>query len=131
MSSSCATLPRGKVGLVGVMIKELLVKFQSIKSSDPDYIPKLSKLWEKMEDHIVDEEAHDLPALEEKLSLAASKTMAKKLEMMQKFAPSGTAPLDSVIPVERLAEMFKAFTHEHAPVLQPARYAKEITRVYE
>ena len=61
--------------------------------------------------------------------------MAKKFEQMEKFAPSGTAPLDTVkglltAPVERLAEMFKAFTREHAPVPQPAGYAKEITRVY-
>jgi len=116
-------------------IKELLVQFQSIKSSDPDYIPKLSSLWAKIEDHIVDEEAHDLPALEERLSLAASKSMAKKFEMMDKFAPSGTAPFDSVMglltaPVERLAEMFKAFTQQHTPIPQPAGYAKEITRVY-
>ncbi len=83
----------------------------------------------------MDEEAHDLPALEDKVSLAASKKLAKKFEMMEEFAPSGTAPFDSVMglltaPVERLAEMFKAFTHEHVPIPQRAGYAKEITRVY-
>ncbi|GAB1320979.1 hypothetical protein MFIFM68171_11189 [Madurella fahalii] len=102
-------------------IKELLKEFQNMKSKDTNYVPKITELWCKLEGHIKDEEDYDLPALEEKLSPDASKSMAKSFERTKSFAPSRShpsagehPPFETVMglltaPIDRLADLFRKF----------------------
>ncbi|KAL2021725.1 hypothetical protein VTK56DRAFT_6668 [Thermocarpiscus australiensis] len=96
-------------------------KFQSMKSSDPNYLPKLTALWNKLEDHIRDEEDYDLPALEETLSPDASASMATSFGLTKNFVPSRShpgagehPPFETVIglltaPIDRLADLLRKF----------------------
>lgn len=107
-------------------IKELLKEFQNMKSSDSNYVPKLTNLWCKLKDHITDEETHDLPALEEKLSPDASQSMAKSFGRTKHFVPSRShpragehPPFETVMglltaPIDTLADMFRKFPDQPA-----------------
>ncbi|CAP65686.1 uncharacterized protein PODANS_7_1050 [Podospora anserina S mat+] len=100
---------------------KMLKDFQSMSSSDPDYIPRIKELWCKLEDHIKDEEGYDLPALEEKLTPEHSESMAKSFGRTKHFVPSRSHPLagehppfESVVglltaPIDRLTDLFRKF----------------------
>ncbi|KAK0719045.1 hypothetical protein B0T21DRAFT_295452 [Apiosordaria backusii] len=103
------------------IVKRLLKEFQSMSSTDPDYVPKIKELWCKLEDHIKDEEGHDLPALEEKLTPEHSESMARSFRRTKHFVPSRSHPLagehppfESVMglltaPIDRLTDLFRKF----------------------
>ncbi|KAK4167723.1 hypothetical protein QBC43DRAFT_311333 [Cladorrhinum sp. PSN259] len=102
-------------------VKELLKEFQGMKAEDSNYIPKLKELWAELEPHIKEEEGHDLPALEDKLSPDSSETMANSFRLTKNFVPSRShpsagenPPFESVMglltaPVDKLADMFRKF----------------------
>jgi hemerythrin superfamily protein len=122
-------------------IKELLKEFQNMTARDANYVPKLTSLWCKLEDHIKDEEAHDLPALEEKLSPDASQSMARSFGRTKHFVPSRShpsagehPPFETVMgllaaPIDMLADMFRKFPDQPASGQEEARVEGPITTV--
>ncbi|EWZ28438.1 hypothetical protein FOZG_17831 [Fusarium oxysporum Fo47] len=67
-------------------IKELLKEFQNMKSTDPDYVPKLKELWAPLWQHIQEEERLDLPALEQ--SLKAQGAFRRKINPWRRINSS-------------------------------------------
>ncbi|RKK78920.1 hypothetical protein BFJ68_g16184 [Fusarium oxysporum] len=55
-------------------VKGLLKEFQNMKSTDPDYVPKLKELWAPLWQHIQEGEKLDLPALEQSLKAQGDET---------------------------------------------------------
>ncbi|RKK91431.1 hypothetical protein BFJ68_g16194 [Fusarium oxysporum] len=62
-------------------IKELLKEFQNMKSTDPDYVPKLKELWAPLWQHI---QAGEKPPFETVMGLMAA-PMDKLADMLRKF----------------------------------------------
>ncbi|TLS26056.1 hypothetical protein PpBr36_07865 [Pyricularia pennisetigena] len=104
-------------------VKILLKEFQNMRSSDPEYVPKLKELWAKLSRHIKEEESHDMPALEKAIELdaEASETMARSFHRTKMFVPSRSHPsagenpyFESAMglmaaPMDKLADMFRKF----------------------
>jgi len=104
-------------------VKELLKEFQNMKPKDPNYVPKIKELWAVLEDHIKDEEQHDLPALETALKehTGHSESIAKTFGRTKAFVPSRShpsagenPPFESVMglltaPIDHIADIFRKF----------------------
>lgn len=104
-------------------VKEMLKVFQGMKSTDPDYVPKLKELWAPLADHIKDEENQDLPALETELQAVQgeSESMAKTFGRTKAFVPTRShpsagehPPFETVMglltaPIDHLADIFRKF----------------------
>lgn len=104
-------------------VKELLKQFQTLKSEDPNYVPRIKEIWSLLEHHIKDEEGSDLPALEDALKSASgeSESMAKSFGRTKAFVPSRShpsagehPPFETVMglltaPIDHLADMFRKF----------------------
>ncbi|KAF2840859.1 hypothetical protein M501DRAFT_931064 [Patellaria atrata CBS 101060] len=106
------------------MVKELLKTFQNMKSTDPNYVPKLKELYGPLSEHIKDEEEKDLPALENALSkegTADSQSLAKSFGRTKAFVPSRShpnagenPPFETVMglltaPIDHIADIFRKF----------------------
>lgn len=123
-------------------IKELLKEFQGMKSTDPNYVPKITALWSTLEEHLRQEEYYDLPALEEKLTPEASESMARSFERTKSFAPSRShpsagehPPFETVMglltaPVDRLADLFRKFP-EKPPLADIDKPAGPISTLHD
>ncbi|KJZ79515.1 hypothetical protein HIM_00984 [Hirsutella minnesotensis 3608] len=104
-------------------IKELLKVFQGMKSTDPDYLPKLKELWAPLAEHIQEEEERDLPALEAALQAVKgeSESMAKTFGRVKMFIPTRShpsagehPPFETVMglltaPIDHIADLFRKF----------------------
>jgi iron-sulfur cluster repair protein YtfE (RIC family) len=104
-------------------VKEHLKVFQNLSSDDPDYVPKLKKIWSLLETHIDEEEKRDLPALEQALKSHAqeSETLASQFSKTKQFVPTRShpsagehPPFETVMglmaaPIDKLADMFRKF----------------------
>jgi hypothetical protein len=96
-----------------------------MKPSQPDYVPKLKQLWAVLEEHIKEEEQHDLPALEQALTMAPaageSEKLSKKFGLTKAFVPSRSHPsagenpyFESAMgmlaaPIDHIADIFRKF----------------------
>lgn len=94
-----------------------------MKSTDPNYVPKLKELWGILNEHIKSEEKDDLPTLETALQSAAgeSEAMAKSFSRTKAFVPSRSHPSAGehppfetamgllAAPIDHLADMFRKF----------------------
>ncbi|KAF7587914.1 hypothetical protein BBP40_006537 [Aspergillus hancockii] len=58
------------------VVKEHLYEFQGLTPDDQKFIPSLKALWGHLEQHIKEEETHDLPSLEKSLDEAESEKIA-------------------------------------------------------
>jgi hypothetical protein len=101
----------------------MLKVFQNLSPSDKDYIPKLKELWSTLDKHIQEEEATDMPALEEKLQAqqGESESMAKSFGRTKAFVPSRShpsagehPPFETVMglltaPIDHVADIFRKF----------------------
>ncbi|KAF4338901.1 hypothetical protein FBEOM_7197 [Fusarium beomiforme] len=104
-------------------IKKLLKEFQSMKSTDPDYVPKLKELWALLWQHIQEEEKLDLPALEQSLKAQGEETesLARSFDRTKRFVPTRShpragekPPFQTVMglmaaPIDKLADMLRKF----------------------
>ena len=108
-------------------VKNLLYKFQQLKSSDPKFKQTLSSIWRLLSEHIKEEEREDLPALERHLAQDASQSMAASFGRTKHFVPTHSHPSAPDVPpyetavgmlatpVDKLMDMFKKFPNEDTP----------------
>lgn len=101
----------------------MLKTFQNMKSSDPDYVNQLQKLWGPLSEHIKEEEERDLPALEQQLQAVEgeSASMATSFGRTKAFVPSRSHPSAGehppfetamgllAAPIDHLADLFRKF----------------------
>jgi hemerythrin superfamily protein len=77
-------------------VKNALKQVQNMNTQDNEFSPTLRGLMAELKEHIADEEAHDLPALEDALSKAedkgASAEMAKSFERTKMLVPTKSHP---------------------------------------
>ncbi|KAI1263993.1 hypothetical protein F5Y18DRAFT_93137 [Xylariaceae sp. FL1019] len=104
-------------------VKEELKEFQKMDSTQPEFEPKLKKIWSILSDHIDGEEKNDLPALEDALKddPGQSEDLAASFESTKAFAPSRAhpsagehPPFETVMglltaPIDRLSDLFRRF----------------------
>ncbi|KAF2196342.1 HHE domain protein [Delitschia confertaspora ATCC 74209] len=105
-------------------VKVSLAKVQDMDVTSADFDPELDKLMKSLENHIKEEEEHDLPALEEKLSIEASDDLSGKFERTKMFVPTKShptapdkPPYETVVgmlttPIDLMRDMFKKFPKE-------------------
>jgi hypothetical protein len=94
-----------------------------MKSTDPEYIPKLKEIWPILSEHNKSEEEKDLPALESVLKSDAGQSdqLARSFERTKAFAPTRShpsagekPPFETVMglltaPIDHLADLFRKF----------------------
>lgn len=104
----------------------MLQDFQALEAKDSGYIAKLNEIWEPLAEHIKEEEARDLPALEEQLASenGLSQSLAKSFSQTKAFVPSRShpsageyPPFETVMglltaPIDKLADMFRKFPED-------------------
>ncbi|KAF9581405.1 hypothetical protein BGW38_001592 [Lunasporangiospora selenospora] len=107
------------------VIKEQLYKFQSMKSTDPDFEPMLRTMWVDLAKHMEEEEAVDLVELEQALSAKETADMAKEFHLTKKFAPTRShpsapnePPFENVVgllaaPIDKIRDIFSRFPEVH------------------
>ncbi|KNG89554.1 hypothetical protein ANOM_001933 [Aspergillus nomiae NRRL 13137] len=100
-------------------VKEQLKKFQNLNASDAEFIPTLKALMEDLVSHIKEEEATDLPALEESLSPEESEKLSESFGRTKMFVPSRShpsapskPPYETAVgllaaPIDHLADLFR------------------------
>ncbi|KAB8260754.1 hemerythrin HHE cation binding domain-containing protein [Aspergillus pseudonomiae] len=100
-------------------VKEQLKKFQNLNASDAEFIPTLKALMEDLASHIKEEEATDLPALEEGLSPEESEKLSESFGRTKMFVPSRShpsapskPPYETAVgllaaPIDHLADLFR------------------------
>ncbi|KAL2819968.1 hemerythrin HHE cation binding domain-containing protein [Aspergillus granulosus] len=104
-------------------VKEQLKKFQNFKPSDPDFEPTLKALMSDLAQHIKEEEAEDLPKLEDAISAEESEKLAKSFGRTKMFVPSRShpsapdkPPFETAVglmtaPIDHLADLFRSWPH--------------------
>jgi hypothetical protein len=92
-----------------------------MSASDSNFIPKIKSLWADLEQHIKEEESHDLPSLDSALATEDSQSMAASFERTKKFVPTRShpsapnkPPFETVVglmtaPIDKLADMLRKF----------------------
>lgn len=99
--------------------------FQNMKSTYPNYVPKMNELMMDLSDHIKEENQDDLLALETALSKGdnqgVSECLAKNFGRTKVFVPSRSnpsagenPPFESVMglltaPIDHIAAIFRKF----------------------
>ncbi|KAK4153785.1 hemerythrin HHE cation binding domain-containing protein [Chaetomidium leptoderma] len=102
-------------------VKEKLYEFQSMKPTDPTFLPAIDSIWESLSQHIKEEERDDLPALEKALDAEASGVLARSFDRTKHFVPTRShpsapdrPPYETVVgmmatPIDKLMDMFRKF----------------------
>lgn len=102
-------------------LKVQLKEFQNLSSTDPSFSRTLNDLHKDLQQHIKEEENHDLPALEKALTGDDTATMASSFERTKMFVPSRShpsapdkPPFETVAgllaaPIDRLMDLFRRF----------------------
>jgi len=105
-------------------VKEYLKTFQNLQPSSPDFLPTLEALMKDLNQHIIEEENDDLPALESAIETADSDSLAKSFGRTKAFVPSRSHPLapnkppfETVVglmtaPLDHLGDMLRKFPDE-------------------
>ncbi|KAL4866705.1 hypothetical protein BDV12DRAFT_172507, partial [Aspergillus spectabilis] len=104
-------------------VKEQLKRFQNMKASDPDFEPTLKALMSELAQHIKEEEAEDLPKLEDAISAEESEKLTKSFGRTKMFVPSRShpsapdkPPFETAVglmtaPIDHLADLFRSWPH--------------------
>jgi len=102
-------------------VKEKLKVFQNLSPEAPDFLPTLQSLMDDLNEHIIEEERDDLPALEAALASEESESMATSFGRTKAFVPSRShptapdkPPFETVVglmtaPIDHLADLFRKF----------------------
>lgn len=106
-------------------MKEKLYEFQTMDPSDPTFLPAIDSLWETLNQHIIEEERDDLPALEKALGGAdASAALARSFDRTKHFVPTRShpaapdrPPYETAVgmlatPIDKLMDMFRKFPED-------------------
>jgi len=92
-----------------------------MKASDPEFIPTIRALYRDLSEHIKEEEAEDLVALEDNLELQSSQDLGKSFHRTKLFVPTRShpnapnkPPFETVAglltaPLDKLMDLFKKF----------------------
>jgi len=106
------------------VVKELLYKIQDMDVEKSEFEPTLDELMKNLSQHIDEEEAHDMPALEKAISPEDSQSMSTKFNLTKKFIPSQShpsapsrPPFETVAgmlaaPIDHIKDLFKKFPEE-------------------
>lgn len=106
------------------VVKEKLYSFQDMDPGSAEFLPALQSLWEDLSHHVKDEEAHDLPKLEEAIDRASSEELASSFLRTKHFVPTRShpgapnrPPYETVAgmlatPMDKLRDMFAKFPRE-------------------
>jgi len=73
--------------------------FQKLKADDPDFDTTLKTVIQALDAHIKEEEAEDLPKLEEVLSKEDSEAAGREFHVTRQFVPTRSHPLAPDKPV--------------------------------
>ncbi|KUM64762.1 hypothetical protein ACN42_g2323 [Penicillium freii] len=104
-------------------VKEQLKEFQNLKPSDSQFTPTLKALMNDLSQHIKEEEAEDLPKLEEVLSQEESEKYSTSFGRTKMFVPSRShpsapdkPPYETVVgllaaPIDHLSDIFRKWPH--------------------
>ncbi|KAI0841482.1 hypothetical protein F5Y06DRAFT_285121 [Hypoxylon sp. FL0890] len=110
-------------------IKEQLYRLQNLKGEDPDFEPTFRNLLSDFQQHVKDEEEHDLPKLESQLDDDSLSQMSKSFERTKLFVPTRSHPLSPrkppfetaaallAAPIDKVADIFRKFPKEDGPTL--------------
>ncbi|KAG0210921.1 hypothetical protein BGX28_008758 [Mortierella sp. GBA30] len=102
-------------------VKEQLHVFQSMKASDPNFDATIKTLWADLSQHIMQEEASHLPALESALTDPESEALSSSFKRTKMFAPTRShpnapdkPPFETVAgllaaPIDHLRDLFSKF----------------------
>jgi hypothetical protein len=92
-----------------------------MKASDPDFEPTLKALMSDLAQHIKEEEAEDLPKLEDAISAEESEKLTKSFGRTKMFVPSRShpsapdkPPFETAVglmtaPIDHLADLFRSW----------------------
>ncbi|KAI5268860.1 hemerythrin HHE cation binding domain protein [Aureobasidium subglaciale] len=107
-------------------VKDLLYHFQNLRPGDKEFTPVLDALWENLENHIKEEESHDLPLLEKHTPPIDSANLSTDFDRCKMFvptrshpmAPNTGGPFETVAslmtaPLDRLGDMFRRYPKTH------------------
>ncbi|KAL4781031.1 hemerythrin HHE cation binding domain-containing protein [Aspergillus varians] len=104
-------------------VKEKLKQFQNMEASNPEFEPTIKSLMADLSEHIKEEEAEDLPKLEDAISSAESEKLSKSFGRTKMFIPSRShpdapdkPPFETAIglltaPIDHLADLFRTWPH--------------------
>ena len=110
--------------LITPQVKEQLYKFQNLKAGSPEFIPTLKELMANLSQHIKEEEADDLPALEKAIKATDSLNsgdLAKSFDRTKMLVPSRShpsapdrPPFETVVgllatPIDRIGDLLRKF----------------------
>ncbi|KAK2731572.1 hypothetical protein FQN55_004645 [Onygenales sp. PD_40] len=101
--------------------KEQLAEFQSMKPTDPEFLPTVNSLMSNLHKHMQEEEADDLPALESAISSQDSEKLSESFKRTKMFVPTRShpsapdkPPFETAIglmtaPIDKIGDMFRKF----------------------
>ncbi|KAL4805672.1 hemerythrin HHE cation binding domain-containing protein [Aspergillus unguis] len=104
-------------------VKEQLKKFQNMKASDPEFESTIKELMSNLSEHIKEEEADDLPKLEDAISSEESEKLHTSFGRTKMFVPSRShpsapdkPPYETAVgllaaPIDHLADLFRTWPH--------------------
>ncbi|KAI1781379.1 hypothetical protein F4818DRAFT_398826 [Hypoxylon cercidicola] len=110
-------------------IKEQLYKLQNLGADDPDFEPTFRNLFSDLQQHIKEEEGHDLPELEAKLDDESLSQLSKSFERTKLLVPTRSHPLSPQTPpfetaaallsapIDKVADIFRKFPKGDGPML--------------
>ncbi|KAI9370183.1 hemerythrin HHE cation binding domain-containing protein [Aspergillus egyptiacus] len=102
-------------------VKELLKKFQNMKPDNPEFEPTIKTIMSDLSEHIKEEEANDLPKLEDAITAEESEKLSKSFGRTKMFVPSRShpsapdkPPFETVIglltaPMDHLSDLFRSW----------------------
>ncbi|EAW09870.1 HHE domain protein [Aspergillus clavatus NRRL 1] len=100
-------------------VKERLKLFQDLKSTDPRFLPTLTSLMADLKEHMMSEEAEDIPRLDSALSEEESVGLSQSLNRTKIFVPSrshpsapSAPPFETAVglltaPLDHIADVFR------------------------
>ncbi|KAI8962393.1 HHE domain protein [Daldinia sp. FL1419] len=110
-------------------IKERLYRLQNLKAEDPDFESTFQDLFSDLQQHVKEEEEHDLPELEANLDKDRLLQLGKSFERTKSLVPTRSHPLSPTTPpfetaiallsapIDKVADIFRKFPKGDGPML--------------
>lgn len=102
-------------------VKEKLKRFQNMSPTDPNFTTTIKSLMDNLSQHIHEEEANDMPKLDNALAKSDSEALSKSFGRTKAFVPSHAhpsapdkPPFETAIglltaPIDHIADLFRKF----------------------
>ncbi|KAI6087465.1 hypothetical protein F4821DRAFT_277680 [Hypoxylon rubiginosum] len=109
-------------------IKEQLYRLQGLSADDPDFEPTFRALYSDLQQHVKEEEEHDIPQLEAKLDEVTITQLSKSFERTKHLVPTRSHPLSPQAPpfetvaallsapIDKVADIFRKFPKADGPI---------------